>query len=57
MMEETRERKSKISYEWIQGPSGTSYLCPAGSVADKKSASDSDLKAVCVEESNNPQND
>ena len=57
MMEETAKRKAKLGYEWIQAPSGNSYLCPTGSVADKKSASDADLRAACVEESGNPQND
>jgi hypothetical protein len=57
MMEELRDRKSKLSHEWIKGPSGVSYLCPTGSVEDKSSATDDDLKAVCVEESANPQND
>jgi hypothetical protein len=52
------ERKMNLGYEWIKSEAtGTSYLCPVGSIKDKASATDEELKAVCVDESNNPQND
>lgn len=52
------ERKKRLGYEWIKSEkTGTSYLCPVGSIKDKANASDEDLKKVCVDESSNPQND
>jgi hypothetical protein len=52
------ERKKNLGYEWIKSEvSGTSYLCPVGSIKDKKAATDEELKSVCVDESTNPQND
>lgn len=51
------ENKPK-GFEWIKShETGTSYLCPVGSIADKTQATDEDLKKVCVDESDNPQND
>jgi len=56
--ENIAKRKSGLSYEWIKSEkSGVSYLCPVGSIKDKKKASDEDLKKVCIDESMNPQND
>ena len=51
-------KDTKKGFEWIKsGKTGNSYLCPVGSIKDKKTATDEDLKKVCVDESNNPQND
>jgi len=56
--ENVEERKKKLGYEWIRSEStGISYLCPVGSIKDKKKATDKELKEVCVDESANPQND
>jgi hypothetical protein len=58
MTDEAQEKKTKQGYEWIKSEkTGTSYLCPVGSIQDKKKATDEDLKKVCVDESMNPQND
>jgi hypothetical protein len=55
---EDQDKGKKQGYEWIKSKkSGTSYLCPVGSITDKESATDEDLKKVCVDESTNPQND
>ena len=52
------ERKKRLGYEWIKSnATGTSYLCPVGSIKDKKKATDKELKSVCVDESANPQNE
>ncbi len=56
MSKDINESTGRQNFEWIQGDSGTSYLCPKGSV-DKDSASEDELKAACVDESNNPHND
>jgi hypothetical protein len=56
--ENIEERKKKLGYEWIKSEkTGVSYLCPVGSIEDKRKASDEDLKKVCIDESMNPQND
>ena len=58
MTGEGKEPKTKQGFEWIKSEkTGTSYLCPVGSIKDKANASDEDLKKVCVDESANPQND
>lgn len=54
---EEQELKSRQGYEWIKAASGNAYLCPIGSIADKKKATEADLKKVCVDESANPHND
>ena len=58
MNEEIRATKSNLGYSWVQSASsGATYLCPAGSAGSLRSASDEELRRVCVDESNNPQND
>ena len=57
-MGEPEKSEGKKGFEWIKSKkSGTSYLCPVGSIKDKTAATDEDLKKVCVDESQNPQND
>ena len=52
------DEKTKKGFEWIKSKeSGTSYLCPTGSIQDKNTATEEELKNACVDESNNPQND
>ena len=55
MNEEIRDRKQSIGIEWIRAASGTTYLCPVGQ--DLSSASEEELRRLCVNESENPQND
>jgi hypothetical protein len=56
--DDLEERKKGLGYEWIKSEAtGNSYLCPVGSIKDKENATDEELKAVCVDESTNPQND
>jgi hypothetical protein len=56
--DDLKKRKQGLGYEWIKSEkTGTSYLCPVGSIKDKKTATDQELKDVCVDESKNPQND
>ena len=51
------EENKKQNFEWIKSNhTGTSYLCPVGSVPNREAATDEDLKKVCVDESDNPQN-
>jgi hypothetical protein len=58
MTEEMRKTKEQFNHQWIKAAdTGNSYLCPVGSVADAKNATEKELLAVCVDASNNPQND
>lgn len=58
MTEEMRSIKSKLSHEWIEASdTGNGFLCPIGAIKDKNGATESELSALCVDVSNNPQND
>ena len=48
-------KKARLGVKWIKSSSGNSYLCPAGTEISKN-ASDEELRRLCVEESNNPEN-
>ncbi|MEE4270560.1 MAG: hypothetical protein V2I67_02730 [Thermoanaerobaculales bacterium] len=55
MNDDIRSRKINLGINWIKSDSGSTYLCPAG--RNLTGASDEELRALCVEESSNPQND
>ena len=57
MDKDITNRKASFAYKWIAAESGNTYLCPVGAIEDASSASEAELKAKCVEESYNPQND
>ena len=53
MAENTRE-----NFEWIKSnTTGNSYLCPVGSIQNRHTATEEELRKVCVDESENPHND
>ena len=49
--------KAEIGVKWIRGESGQSYLCPADAFDRIENPTEDDLKKICVDESENPQND
>ena len=49
--------KAEIGVKWIRGESGQSYLCPADAFDRIENPTEDDLKKICVDESDNPQND
>jgi hypothetical protein len=55
MFEETNARKINLGINWVKSESGETYLCPAGE--DFSGATEAELRARCVNESHNPQND
>ena len=58
MFEEIKNRKANLGYVWVQAAdSGNTYLCPASQARNLGSASDENLRAIGVDESNNPHND
>ena len=57
-MSKYTERKQSLGVEWIKSnESGRTYLCPTGAISNRSSASEAELRAACVDESDNPQND
>ena len=57
MSDELSAFKKELGVKWIKGDSGTSYLCPLVAYERLENPSEEDLKKICVDESNNPQND
>lgn len=57
MTDEAREFKKQLSVQWIKAPSGTTYLCPVDALKRLGDRSEKNLKLICVDESENPQND
>jgi hypothetical protein len=49
--------KREFDVQWIKGKSGNTYLCPSTSLERINKPTETQLKLICVEESNNPQND
>ena len=56
-MEDLKEFKKELSVKWIRSKSGMTYLCPVESLNRLGAPSEDDLKRICVDESQNPQND
>ena len=57
MKEELNVFKKELGVRWIKSESGNTYLCPVDSLNRLESRSEENLKMICVEESQNPQND
>ena len=49
--------KKELDVRWIKAKSGNTYLCPTNSLQRIGKPTEDQLKMICVEESNNPQND
>jgi hypothetical protein len=60
-MDEIREAdvefKKTLGVKWVKGPSGHTYLCPVDALAKLNNPTEDQLKMICVDESENPQND
>jgi hypothetical protein len=48
--------KKQLGVKWIKAASGNTYLCPTRYLAGIDSPSEDQLKALCVDESKDPQN-
>jgi hypothetical protein len=42
--------------KWVKGASGRTYLCPVDAYSRLDNPSEEQLKMICVDESDNPQN-
>ena len=51
------EFKKELGVKWVKGTSGLTYLCPVDALNKLDSPTEYQLAMICVEESNNPQND
>ena len=56
-MEEDKTFKRELSVKWIKAKSGNTYLCPVDAFDRLKNPKEEELKLICVDESQNPQND
>ena len=57
MDNEYKEFKKNIGVRWVKGESGNTYLCPSALIDKVDSEDESQLKTICLDESENPQND
>jgi hypothetical protein len=57
MFEKTSSRKADLGFRWLRSKSGTTYLFPTSHYAELRDAADDELRATCIDESMNPQND
>ena len=53
----SKEFATEINVRWIKAESGNTYLCPASEADRFDNPSEDDLRAVCVNESENPHNE
>ncbi len=51
------EFKRSLGVKWMKGASGRTYLCPVDAVNRLGNPTEEQLKLICVDESENPQND
>ena len=54
-MENNSELKQSIGVKWIKVESGNTYLCPAD-LSGASELTEEELRQVCVDESQNPEN-
>jgi hypothetical protein len=57
MADEINVFKKQLSVKWVKGASGNTYLCPTDALERLSNPSEDQLKMICVDESENPQND
>ena len=57
MSDNLQEFKKEIGVKWVKADSGTSYLCPTDAFGRLNNPTEAELKKICVDESQNPQND
>jgi len=57
MDDQDKTYKRELSVKWIKAESGTTYLCPVEALKRLDNPSEEQLKMICVDESQNPQNE
>ena len=51
------EFKKTLGVKWVKADSGLTYLCPVDALNRFENPTEDQLKMICVDESDNPQND
>ena len=51
------EFKQSLGVKWVKGAWGNTYLCPVDALKRLDNPTEEQLKIICVDESENPQND
>lgn len=51
-----QEFKKELNVKWIKADSGNTYLCPTASLERIDNTKEEQLKLICVDESDNPEN-
>ena len=57
MVDEEKIYKQELSVKWIKAQSGITYLCPVAALSRLDNPTEEELKMICVDESENPQNE
>jgi hypothetical protein len=57
MSQDLNEFKRELGVKWVKCDSGSTYLCPVESLKRLENPSEEQLRMICVDESENPQND
>ncbi len=54
---ESQERKANVGVKWVKADdSETTYLCKNSDLDNLREMSDAELRKICLDESQNPQN-
>ncbi len=56
MEDEKKIFKQELNVQWIKAASGNTYLCPVKALERLKNPTEAQLKTICVDESQNPEN-
>ena len=51
------EFKQSLGVKWVKGASGRTYLCPVDAYNRLDNPTEEQLQMICVDESQNPQNE
>jgi len=57
MAEKKEPFVGRVNLKWVKAESGNTYLCPVSSLDRLKNPTEEQIKMICVDESENPQND
>ena len=57
MGDEEKVYKQMLSVKWMKADSGNTYLCPVDALGRLENPTEEQLKMICVDESENPQNE
>lgn len=56
MSEKASQFKREVNVQWIKSETGNTYLCPVDALKRLDNPDEEDLKLICVDESDNPEN-